>query len=157
YFSHIKCALNAQKISASTPRNDPSTSAAGDDIHSLLHFPMSKTFTDPLRLVHSKITAQDDKETTEIDHWSHPAHPLILNVEDLQGNNMMPDINSGDPIKKTSIVIFVRRKWTPTCLSIIVRIADSGILFTLIALVKLITMRTYGMRARELGHIINIH
>nr|GEY64278.1 hypothetical protein [Tanacetum cinerariifolium] len=43
--------------------------------------------------------SQDDKGTTEINHWSHPAHPLILNVEDPQGNNKMPDINSGDPIK----------------------------------------------------------
>ncbi|GJV98678.1 C1-like protein [Tanacetum coccineum] len=99
YFAHIKCALNAQKKSASTPRDDPSTSEASDDVQSLLHFPMSKAFTDPLKLLHSKLFAQDDKETTEINHWSHPAHPLILNVEDSQGNNMMPDINSGDPIE----------------------------------------------------------
>nr|GEX54604.1 C1-like protein [Tanacetum cinerariifolium] len=99
YFAHIKCALNAQKKYAFTPRDDPSTSSASDDVHSLLHFPMSEAFTDPLKLLHSKILAKDDKETTEFIHWSHPAHPLILNVEDLQGNNMMPDINSGDPIK----------------------------------------------------------
>ncbi|GJY23434.1 C1-like protein [Tanacetum coccineum] len=96
YFSHIKCALNAQKNFTSTPRDDPSTSAASDDAHSLLHFPMSEAFTNPLKLLHSKLFAQDDKE---INHWSHPAHPLILNVDDPQGNNMMPDINSGDPIK----------------------------------------------------------
>ncbi|GKC52997.1 C1-like protein, partial [Tanacetum coccineum] len=96
YFAHIKCALNAQKKSASTPRDDPSTSAASDDVHSLLRFPMPEAFSDPLKILHSKILAQHDKETTEISHWSHPAHPLILNVEDSQGNNnMMPDINSG--------------------------------------------------------------
>ncbi|PWA50608.1 hypothetical protein CTI12_AA471340 [Artemisia annua] len=60
-----------------------------------------RAFTDPLKLpiIHSKILAQDGKETTEIYHWRHPAHPLVLNVEDSQGNNMIPDINSGDPIK----------------------------------------------------------
>ncbi|PWA64717.1 C1-like protein [Artemisia annua] len=98
YFAHIKCALNAQQ-QPSTPRDNPSTSAASDNEISLLHFPMSEAFTDPLKLLHSKIIAQDDKETTEINHWSHPAHSLVLNVEDSQGNNMMPDINSGDPIK----------------------------------------------------------
>ncbi|GKC53133.1 hypothetical protein Tco_1075878, partial [Tanacetum coccineum] len=83
-----------------TFRDDPSTSAASDDVHSLLRFPMPEAFSDPLKILHSKILAQHDKETTEISHWSHPAHPLILNVEDSQGNNnMMPDINSGDPIK----------------------------------------------------------
>ncbi|GKB41159.1 C1-like protein, partial [Tanacetum coccineum] len=96
YFAHIKCASNAQKNYASTPRDDPSTSAASDDVHSLLHFPMAEAFIDPLKLLHSKIFSQDDKETTEISHWSHPAHPLILNVEDPQGDNI---INSGDLIK----------------------------------------------------------
>nr|GEX81977.1 zinc finger, CCHC-type [Tanacetum cinerariifolium] len=99
YFAHIKCALNAQKIFSSTPRDDLSTSEASDDVQSLLHFPMSKAFTDPLKLLHSKLFGQDDKETTEINHWSHHAHPLILNVEDSQGNTMIPDINSDDPIK----------------------------------------------------------
>ncbi|PWA77263.1 C1-like protein [Artemisia annua] len=95
FFAHIKCALKAEI----TSRDDPSTSAASDDVHSLLHFPMLEAFTDPLKLLHSNIIAQDDKETTEINHWSHPAHPLVLNVEDPQGNNRIPDINSGDPIK----------------------------------------------------------
>ncbi|GKA52181.1 hypothetical protein Tco_0745377 [Tanacetum coccineum] len=98
YFSHIKCALNAQQH-PSTPRDEPSTSAASEDVKNLLHFPMSQAFTDPLKILHLKNIAQNDKETTEIYHWSHPAHPLILNVEDPIGNNMMPDINSGDPIK----------------------------------------------------------
>ncbi|PWA48717.1 C1-like protein [Artemisia annua] len=98
YFAHIKCTLNAQQ-QPSTTRDNLSTSAASDNEISLLHFPMSEAFTDPLKLLHSKILAQDDKETTEINHWSHPAHPLVLNVEDSQGNNMMPDINSGDPIR----------------------------------------------------------
>nr|GEV28938.1 C1-like protein [Tanacetum cinerariifolium] len=60
---------------------------------------MPEAFIDPLKLLHSKILAQDDIETTEIDHWSHPGHSLILNVEDPQGNDMMPNINSGDLIK----------------------------------------------------------
>ncbi|GKD02818.1 C1-like protein, partial [Tanacetum coccineum] len=98
YFFHIKCALNAQQQS-STSRDDPRTSAAIEDVISLLHFPMSEAFTNPLKLLHSENLAQDDDETAEIYHWSHPDHPLILNVEDPQGNNMMPDINSGEPIE----------------------------------------------------------
>ncbi|PWA72781.1 C1-like protein [Artemisia annua] len=97
FFAHIKCALKAE--TTSTLRDDPSTSAAGEDVDNLLHFPMSEAFTNPLKLLHSEIIAQDDKETTEINHWSHPGHPLILNVEDPQGNKLIPDINSGDPIK----------------------------------------------------------
>nr|GEY37402.1 C1-like protein [Tanacetum cinerariifolium] len=99
YFAHIKCTINAQKLPY-TPRDDPSTSAASDNINSLLHFPMAEGFIDPLKVLHSKIIAQDDKEATEINYWNHLPHSLILNyVEDPQGNNMMPDINSGDPIK----------------------------------------------------------
>ncbi|GJY53655.1 C1-like protein [Tanacetum coccineum] len=41
YFSHIKCALNAQQL-PSTPRDDPRTSAASEYVNSLLHFPMSE-------------------------------------------------------------------------------------------------------------------
>ncbi|GKD38940.1 C1-like protein, partial [Tanacetum coccineum] len=95
YFSHIKCALNAQQ-QPSTSRDDPRTSAASEDVSSLLHFPMSEAFTNPLKLLRSENIAQDDDETAEIYHWSHPDHPLILNVEDPQGNNMMPDANSGE-------------------------------------------------------------
>ncbi|PWA44680.1 C1-like protein [Artemisia annua] len=98
YFAHIKCAMNALQ-QPSTPRDNPSTSASNDNEISLLHFPMSESSTDPLKLLHSKIIAQDDKETIEINHWSHPAHPLVLNVEDPQGNNMTPGINSVDPIE----------------------------------------------------------
>ncbi|GKD96690.1 C1-like protein [Tanacetum coccineum] len=77
YFAHIKCALNAQHQPCA-PRDDPSTSAASEDVNSLLHFPISEAFIDPFKLLHSKILAQDDKEATEINHWSHLAHPLIL-------------------------------------------------------------------------------
>nr|GEX64124.1 hypothetical protein [Tanacetum cinerariifolium] len=104
YFAHIKCALNAQH-QPRAPRDDLSTSAASEDVNSLLHFPMSEAFVDPLKLLQSRILAQDDMETTEINQWSHPAHPLILNVEDPQGNNMIPDINSSDPIKRVSILV----------------------------------------------------
>nr|GFA67931.1 hypothetical protein [Tanacetum cinerariifolium] len=99
YFSHIKCALNAQQH-PSTPRDEPSTSAASEDVKNLLHFPMSQAFTDPLKLLHSKNIAQNDKETTEIYHWSHPDHLLILNVEEPQSNNITPNFNSGERIKE---------------------------------------------------------
>ncbi|PWA60957.1 hypothetical protein CTI12_AA377830 [Artemisia annua] len=94
YFTHIKCALNAQQQS-SNPRDD----AASEDVSSLLHFPMPEAFRDPLKLLHIKNLDLYDKETTEINHWSHPNHQLILNVEEFQGDSMMQNINSGDPIK----------------------------------------------------------
>nr|GEW33325.1 hypothetical protein [Tanacetum cinerariifolium] len=104
YFSHIKCALNAQQ-QPSTSRDDPRTFAASEDVSSLLHFPMLEAFTNPLKLFHSENLAQDDDETAEIYHWSHRDHPLILNVEDPQGNNMMSDINSGEPIEACDCVL----------------------------------------------------
>nr|GEV67816.1 C1-like protein [Tanacetum cinerariifolium] len=99
YFAHIKCALNAQQQPPSTPRNDPGTSAASEDVNDLLHFPMSEAFTDPLKLLHFEKLPLHDDETNEINHWSHPHHPLILNVEGSESNNTMPNINSSDPIK----------------------------------------------------------
>ncbi|GJT14088.1 C1-like protein [Tanacetum coccineum] len=98
YFAHIKCALNAQQP-PSTQRDDPGTSAASEDVNNLLHFPMSEAFTDPLKQLHFEKLALHDDETNEINHWNHPDHPLILNVEESESNNMMPNINSSDPIK----------------------------------------------------------
>nr|GEW50273.1 RNA-directed DNA polymerase, eukaryota [Tanacetum cinerariifolium] len=84
--------------------DDLSTSAASEDVNSLLHFPMSEAFVDPLKLLRSKILAQDDMETTEINQWSHPAHPLILNVEDPQ---VAETLVHGKPIvgPTTSVII----------------------------------------------------
>ncbi|GJT24750.1 C1-like protein [Tanacetum coccineum] len=78
---------------------DPRISAASEDVNSLLHFPMSEAFTNSLQLLHSENVARDDDETAEIYHWSHPDHPLILNVEEPQSNNIMPNFNSGEPIE----------------------------------------------------------
>ncbi|PWA36323.1 C1-like protein [Artemisia annua] len=64
----------------------PSTSGANEDSNSLLLFPMSDVFTDPLKLLHLDRLSLDDNDELEIKHWSHP-HPLILNVEP-QHNNM---------------------------------------------------------------------
>ncbi|PWA51068.1 C1-like protein [Artemisia annua] len=84
YFSHIKCALNAQL--RPTPRDDSSTSVDEEHVKDLLHFPMPSAFTDPLKQLHSGKVVHDDGETNEINHWSHD-HPLILNVEP-QGNSI---------------------------------------------------------------------
>ncbi|GKC09979.1 C1-like protein [Tanacetum coccineum] len=84
YFAHIKCALNAPP--PSTPRDRPSTSGANEDSNSLLHFPMSDVFTDPLKLLHLDNLSLDDNDKLEIMHQSH-RHPLTLNVEP-QHNNM---------------------------------------------------------------------
>ncbi|GKD86969.1 C1-like protein, partial [Tanacetum coccineum] len=84
YFAHIKCALSAPP--PSTPRDRPSTSGANEDSNSLLHFPMSDVFTDPLKLLHLDKLSLDDNDELAIKHWSHN-HSLILNVEP-QHNNM---------------------------------------------------------------------
>ncbi|PWA60706.1 C1-like protein [Artemisia annua] len=94
YFSHIKCALNAQL--RSNPRYDSSTSIDDENLKDLLHFPMPYAFTDPLKLLHSGKVVHDDGETNKIYHSSHH-HPLILNVEP-QGNSMT-NINSSDLIE----------------------------------------------------------
>ncbi|GJT72650.1 retrovirus-related pol polyprotein from transposon TNT 1-94 [Tanacetum coccineum] len=71
----------------STSRQDrPSTSGANEDSNSLLHFPMSDVFTDPLKLLHLDNLSLDDNDKLEIMHQSH-RHPLTLNVEP-QHNNM---------------------------------------------------------------------
>nr|GEY48152.1 C1-like protein [Tanacetum cinerariifolium] len=95
YFAHIKCALNAQR--PSTPRDDPSTSVDEEHVKDLLHFPMPYAFTDPLKLLHSGKVTQEDDETHEINHWSHPDHPIILNVE--PHGNSLTSVNSGDLIE----------------------------------------------------------
>ncbi|GJR87105.1 C1-like protein [Tanacetum coccineum] len=84
YFAHIKCVLNAPP--PSTSRDRPSTSGANEDSNSLLHFPMSDVFTDPLKLLHLNKLSLHDNDELEIKHQSH-YHPLILNVEP-QHNNM---------------------------------------------------------------------
>ncbi|GJS89827.1 C1-like protein [Tanacetum coccineum] len=95
YFSHIKCALNAQL--RSTPRDDPSTSVDEEHVKDLLQFPMPYAFTDPLKLLHSGKVTHEDDETNEINHWSHPDHPIILNVE--PHGNSLTSVNSGDLIQ----------------------------------------------------------
>ncbi|CAI9272415.1 unnamed protein product [Lactuca saligna] len=79
YFSHIKCALNANAGTPSTPRDGPSTSNADEEVDNLLQFPMPNAFTDPLKLLHYGMIASDDDADREtmINHWSHH-HPLIL-------------------------------------------------------------------------------
>ncbi|KAJ9550954.1 hypothetical protein OSB04_014999 [Centaurea solstitialis] len=94
YFSHIKCALNAEK--PSIPSDSLGTSPLEDHINEFLHFPMIDAFTDPLKLLHLEKASLDDNGATEISHWSHD-HPLILNVEP-QGNNT-PNLGCGDPIE----------------------------------------------------------
>ncbi|GKG28438.1 hypothetical protein Tco_0406765, partial [Tanacetum coccineum] len=47
----------------------------------------------------SEALARDDDETAEIYHSSHRDHPLILNVEEPQSNNIMSNFNSGEPIE----------------------------------------------------------
>nr|GEW79212.1 C1-like protein [Tanacetum cinerariifolium] len=80
-------------------QDDPRTSAASEYVNSLLHFPMSEAFTNPLKQLYSENLARDDDETAEIYHWSHLDHPLILNVEEPQSNNIMPNFNSVEPIE----------------------------------------------------------
>ncbi|GKB34277.1 hypothetical protein Tco_0879219, partial [Tanacetum coccineum] len=66
YFAHIKCALNAPP--PSTPRDRPSTSGANEDSNSLLHFPMSDVFTDPLKLLNIIKVFLDENDDAEIKH-----------------------------------------------------------------------------------------
>ncbi|KAI3690028.1 hypothetical protein L2E82_48003 [Cichorium intybus] len=93
YFAHIRCALNAKQ--PSTSRDGPSISAADEDVHDLLHFPMAYSFKDPLKLVQSENMVHDYDETTNINHWSHH-HALILNVEP---ETNMYGIACSDPIE----------------------------------------------------------
>ncbi|KAJ9537617.1 hypothetical protein OSB04_030350 [Centaurea solstitialis] len=94
YFAHIKCALNAEY--PSTTSDTTGTSVPQEPLGELLHFPMSNAFTDPLKVLNSKKTAQDDEEKKEITNWSHN-HTLRLNVEP-QGNNT-PNSGCSDDIK----------------------------------------------------------
>ncbi|KAJ9537615.1 hypothetical protein OSB04_030348 [Centaurea solstitialis] len=94
YFAHIKCALNAEY--PSTTSDTPGTYVSQEDVDEFLHFPMSSTFTDPLKALNFEKTDQVDDEKTEITHWSHD-HPLLLTVEH-QGNNM-PNSDCSDDIK----------------------------------------------------------
>ncbi|GJX77240.1 zinc finger, CCHC-type containing protein [Tanacetum coccineum] len=81
-----------------------------EDINSLLHFSMSEAFTNPLKLLHSENLARDEDETTEINHRSHPDHPLILKVEEAQSNSIIPNFNSREPIEFPN---FVPKKYLP--------------------------------------------
>ncbi|GKB52397.1 hypothetical protein Tco_0903150, partial [Tanacetum coccineum] len=65
---------------------------------------MSEAFTNPLKLLHSENLARDDDETAEINHRSHPDHPLILNVEEAQSNSIIPNFNSREPIEFSNLV-----------------------------------------------------
>ncbi|GKC69705.1 C1-like protein [Tanacetum coccineum] len=103
YFAHIKCALNAP--SPSTPRDRPSTSGANEDSNSLLHFPMSDVFTDPLKLLHLDNLSLDDIDKLEIKHQSH-RHPLTLNVEP-QHNNMPSTSDSIEGMMRCPIYAMV--------------------------------------------------
>ncbi|GJR72639.1 reverse transcriptase domain-containing protein [Tanacetum coccineum] len=62
FFAYIKCVLNA--LPPSTSRDRPSTSGANEDSNSLLHFPMSDVFTDPLKLLHlDKLSLKERRGT----------------------------------------------------------------------------------------------
>ncbi|GJS88696.1 hypothetical protein Tco_0771332 [Tanacetum coccineum] len=72
---------NLQYIEAlSTTEARSSNSGATEDSSSLLHFPMSDVFTDPLKLLHLDKLSLKESVELEIKHQSH-RHPMILNVE----------------------------------------------------------------------------
>ncbi|KAJ9538775.1 hypothetical protein OSB04_031508 [Centaurea solstitialis] len=95
YFAHIKCALNAKQ--SSIPSDSVGASLVEEQANAFLHFPMSDAFIDPLKLLNLEKVSLDDDGAKEISHWSHD-HPMILNVEQPQGNNMS-NISCGDPIE----------------------------------------------------------